>query len=79
MKKALISSNETVLTGYRVAQVEPKNTFPVAKELFWIDCNDDVVADLFWYDPTDKSIKSIPKPTPPESKPTGGSTGVQEF
>jgi len=60
--KALISTTEPVLTGYRVAQVEPDaNIFPVADTLFWVDCADDVVADQFWYDPTDETIKPIPK------------------
>jgi len=60
MNKALISPNEPVLTGYRVAQVEPaENIFPVADPLFWIDCADDVIADQFWYDPSDQQIKSI--------------------
>lgn len=61
--KALISSIEPVQSGYRVAQVEPDaNTFPVAEGLFWVDCADDVIADQFWYDPVDESIKSFPIP-----------------
>lgn len=58
--KALISSIEPVQSGYRVAQVEQdENTFPVAEGLFWTDCADDVVADQFWYDPSDATIKPI--------------------
>jgi hypothetical protein len=58
--KALISSIEPVQSGYRVAQVETDaNIFAVADALFWVDCSDDVVADQFWYDPTDETIKSI--------------------
>lgn len=65
--KALISTTEPVETGYRVAQVEPDvDIFSVADTLFWVDCADDVVADQFWYDPTDETIKPIPTPTPPE-------------
>jgi hypothetical protein len=61
--KALISTVEPVLTGYRVAQVEQDaNIFAVAEGLFWLDCSDDVVADQFWYDPTDETIKAVPQP-----------------
>lgn len=56
--KALISSIESVETGFRVAQVEQdSNTFPVAEGMFWVDCSDEIVADQFWYDPLDKTIK----------------------
>ena len=62
--KALISTTEPVLTGYRVAQVEQdENIFAVADSLFWTDCADDVVADQFWYDPADGTIKEIPRVT----------------
>jgi len=61
--KALISSIEPAQSGYRVAQVEPDtNVFAVAEGLFWVDCLDDVVADQFWYDPTDETIKPVPVP-----------------
>ena len=59
--KALISPNEFRLTGYRVAQVEQQE-FDISSPLFWVDCADDVVADQFWYDPQDKTIKPIPQP-----------------
>ena len=63
--KSLISSIEPRETGYRVAQVEPDaNIFAVAEGLFWVDCADDVVADLFWYDPADQTIKLVPVPEP---------------
>ena len=54
-----------------MAQVEPDNkTFPVADELFWVTCADDVVADEFWYDPSDQDIKPFPQPEPePEPEP----------
>lgn len=56
--KALISCIEPREAGYRVAQVEQDaNVFPVAHGLFWVDCADDVVADYFWYDPQDQTIK----------------------
>lgn len=73
--KALISTIEPRETGYRVAQVEQDaNTFPVASDLMWVDCADDVVADQFWYDPADETIKVIPEPQPfgvlPNGQPT---------
>lgn len=60
-KKALISTVEPRESGYRVAQVEDAaNIFEVAPSLFWVDCADDVVADQFWYDPSDELIKANP-------------------
>jgi len=64
MKQALISTLEQRETGYRVAQiVEQGQTFPVAIELFWTACSDDVEQDKFWYDPVDQIIKPNPVPT----------------
>ena len=67
MKKALISPLELVydyegnVIGERVAQVvNDGETFPVAESLYWKDCADDVVADQFWYDPSDQLIKANP-------------------
>ena len=60
-KQALISPNEPRESGYRVAQVEPDGqTFEVGKPLFWTPCADNVVADQFWYDPSDQLIKAFP-------------------
>lgn len=59
MKQALISPDEPVQTGYRVAEVADQS-FEVAPPMFWAQCVDDVVADQFWFDPTDQIIKSIP-------------------
>lgn len=63
--QALISPIEPRETGYRVAEVSA-NPFPVAEPLFWTPCADDVVADEFWYDPSDQTIKPIPVPPPAE-------------
>jgi hypothetical protein len=56
---ALISMNELVSYGYRVAQVVQNNEqFPVAERMFWFPCGEDVVADKYYYDPaTSKIIK----------------------
>jgi hypothetical protein len=47
MKFALICPNEPVLDGYRVAQVT-EQIFGVADPTYWVDCADDVTAEL-WY------------------------------
>lgn len=63
--KALISTTETVKTGYRIAQVETdENIFLVADSLFWIDCADYVVQDEYWYDPLTQTIKPVLEPQP---------------
>lgn len=60
--KALISTIEPRYTGYRVAQVVNDGIiFPVSDELFWYDCANDVVADEYWYDPADQTIKPNPQ------------------
>jgi hypothetical protein len=56
--KALISTIENKYTGYRIAQVvTDENEFPVANDLFWINCADTVNANEYWYDPADQQIK----------------------
>lgn len=61
--KALIAPNEPVNAGYRVAQVD-QAIFEVASPLFWIDCEDNVVADSWYFDPVDSAIKELPVPVP---------------
>jgi len=61
--KALIAPNEPVNVGYRVAQVS-QAIFEVASPLFWVDCEDNVVADLWYFDPVDSAIKELPVPEP---------------
>ena len=77
--KALISPIEQRETGYRVAEVT-SNSFDVAPPLFWVDCADDVVADAYWFDPSDNSFKVTPEPEPvvaPESVEQPISEGAQ--
>lgn len=69
MDKALISPSEIILDpntqeelGWRVAQVS--KPFEVASPLFWVDCTSDVVANEWYYDPTDQQIKQIPPYVP---------------
>ena len=80
-KKALISTVEPRESGYRVAQVEDAaNIFETSPELIWVDCADNVVADQFWYDPTDKLIKANPiviNPEPIPATPTAAELAAQ--
>lgn len=54
MKYALISPTEQTLdsegnvVGARVAEVAT-DTFDVAQPLFWVECEDDVAADQYYY------------------------------
>ena len=69
--KALVSPNEKRTdyqgnVGDRIAQVEPDDkTFPVGDPLFWTDCPDDCVADVWWYY---NGVCEV-MPTPPEPTP----------
>ena len=65
---ALISPRERVqlvdgAIGARVAQVEA-TTFEVALPLFWVDCPDECVAGLWYYDETSGMCKPAPEPEP---------------
>ena len=54
MKQALISPDEIIEfegtnIGVRVAEVLPEGqTFPVGAPLYWTNCNDDVVNDIYY-------------------------------
>lgn len=67
MKKALISPNEKVFNtdgveiGERVADTATQE-FPIAPPLFWVDCADDVEADVYYYDTSTQEIKLTPVP-----------------
>lgn len=65
--KALIATNEPRETGYRVAQVqEDPSDSPAATGVnFWTDCPDYIVADRYWYDPSNQSFVEFPLTTPP--------------
>ena len=64
--KALISPDEKVynwagtLVGERVAQVAAV-PFDVAPPLFCVNCADNVVADFFYYDPSNGNILPVPQ------------------
>jgi len=71
MKHALISTFEPRSGGYRVAQVE-ENPFPVADTLFWVECSDNIVADQYYYNPADETIKVLESQLPNGQIPTSG-------
>jgi len=63
--KALISTIEPRLNGFRVAQVEPDdNVFEVPEALFWVDCPDNCVADQWFYSIDTQMCEPIPQPDP---------------
>jgi hypothetical protein len=47
----------------RVAEVETK-TFEMSLPLFWTPCDDNVKADKFYYNTSDKEIYPVPPSTP---------------
>lgn len=65
MKEALICPNEPItfqgnVIGCRIAQVEPEaQTFPVGDPLYWMACDDEVVADVYYF-ANDGSIQLNP-------------------
>ena len=68
--KALISSEEKIysnneIIGCRVVQVcENENVFEVHENLLWVDCNDNVIPDKFYYSLNNEFIEiSIPETT----------------
>jgi hypothetical protein len=71
MKNALISPNEKIYfdnaeIGERIAQVEPDGqTFEVALPLYWMLCEDDVMADIY-YLANDGSIQLNPNYSQPD-------------
>jgi hypothetical protein len=67
--KALIATNEPREIGYRVAQVEPQETFKTDMPLFWVDCSDEIVADCYWFNPENNQFVKFPEPPLPEEIP----------
>lgn len=63
--QALIDPQASPVTKYlpnsqRVCQIEPDaNIFPLAEPLFWTSCPDNAVADEWYYDTTDNTVKPI--------------------
>jgi len=85
MKKALVSSTENAINpntkeviGWRIVETAAQE-FPVYKTLFWVDCDDAVEADQWYYDNADSTIKVKPTPEPvvPPDQPV--SQGTQDL
>jgi hypothetical protein len=88
MKNALISPNEkavyisgvtpenaavfvTIENAYRVAEVADQS-YELAPPLFWIECEDDVVADKWYFDVVTQSLIKVPDPAPMPTVPVDG-------
>lgn len=71
MSVALISPIEPRETGYRVAEVA-NAPFEVAPPLFWVECADDIVADVYWYDFSNGAFVLVPTPPEPEQPTVSG-------
>jgi hypothetical protein len=71
--KALISPIEKIYTydgtllGERVAEVTA-TSFDVCEPFFWVDCDDSVVADRFYY--SNNQFLEVPLPPPLANTPT---------
>ena len=61
--KALISPNELVSNGIRIAEVA-KQDFPVSEPLYWVDCPDDCVASTWYFNTETQQCDLIPLPVP---------------
>lgn len=83
MKKALVSSTENALNpntqeviGWRIVETAAQE-FPVYKTLFWVDCDDAVEADQWYYDNADSTIKVKPTTDPVDPPDQPASQGTQ--
>lgn len=52
-----------VPNGQRVAEVSAA-PFPVAQPLYWLDCPDDIVADINYYDTVSQTFPLMLEPAP---------------
>jgi hypothetical protein len=54
----------TIPNAERVAEVID-TTFEVAPPLFWLDCADNIAADVWYYDSVTATFVVTPEPVPP--------------
>jgi hypothetical protein len=68
------------ILGNRIAETNSK-TFDVYHTLFWKECDDEVMADLYYYDDQTLTIKKIPENAPYPDSPTIDPTidGAENF
>lgn len=53
----------------RVCQVVSDGSeFPIAEPLTWVECDDQVVADQFYFEVTTNEFLAVPVPPPPVSQ-----------
>lgn len=52
-----IYNAHTIPNAARIVEVA-ENEFDVHPDLFWVDCNNSVVADSYYYDKSDNTIKA---------------------
>lgn len=57
--KALISTFEILGSGYRVAEVTSETFFVHEPALFWVDCPDECIPDLWFYDTNQKLCRVL--------------------
>lgn len=62
MKYAYISTQELFSLGVRIVQVQDTKDglIDVDGLLFWVECNDNVTAENYYYDTVNSEIKSVP-------------------
>lgn len=64
MKKALLSTNElrgpTNTEGYRVVEVVDTEFEVNPTNLMWVDCDDSIVPDKYYYRTSDSTFKKLP-------------------
>jgi hypothetical protein len=86
--RALISKIEPRESGFRVAQVvQDSEEFGVASDLFWVSCDNTIIADQFWYDPITGNFNAmvqaginIPVPVSADNQPkTTGTTTISQL
>jgi hypothetical protein len=57
------NTRDSITNCQRVAEVEPDNkVFEVAQPLYWLDCSEDCVADLWYF--KDNQIQLKPQDVP---------------
>jgi hypothetical protein len=68
MKKALISPLERKESAIRVVEVvEDGQEYDVCEPFYWIECNDDIHPNHFYFDDNDKTFKLLPNAIHPDS------------
>ena len=60
MKYALVCPNEPVENGYRIAEVQPTEAWNPAEPTYWLACEDEVVADQWYFDTSTNTITTMP-------------------